>query len=191
VIALQQRGEAVDQRRQATSQQIATQADLLAAAQPRESILLAAAAWRTWPTPTARGSLLTTQRQAYAGTFEPQREVTVVVYAPDGTLMAGGADGSVQTTTGIRFAAHPSGVRAMAFSPDGRRLLTAGDERTARLWDIATGRQITTFEETDPVNGAAFAPDGTTWRPHPSIAGSGCGGSATGGRRLSSMPGPR
>ena len=40
---------------------------------------------------------------------------------------------------------HTSGVRAVAFSPDGRLLATASDDGTARLWDPATGKHRRTL----------------------------------------------
>ena len=29
-----------------------------------------------------------------------------------------------------------------AFSPDGTRIVTASDDKTARIWDAATGKEI-------------------------------------------------
>ena len=34
---------------------------------------------------------------------------------------------------------HPAAVRCVRFSPDGRRLLTAGDHTVAYVWDITGG----------------------------------------------------
>ena len=49
----------------------------------------------------------------------------------------------------------------MAFSPDGRLLATASSDRTARLWDPATGECLRTLTGHDgSVNGVAFSPDG-------------------------------
>jgi WD40 repeat protein/serine/threonine protein kinase/tetratricopeptide (TPR) repeat protein len=58
---------------------------------------------------------------------------------------------------------HPSVVSAVAFSPDGRSILTASWENTAWLWDAATGRPLRQLlPASTSFNCAAFSPDGKT-----------------------------
>ncbi len=54
------------------------------------------------------------------------------------------------------------GMLSAAFSPDGKRIVTASADKTARLWDAETGEQIGTplKGHDDAVNSAAFSPDG-------------------------------
>jgi WD40 repeat protein len=53
-------------------------------------------------------------------------------------------------------------VRSAAFSPDGSRIVTASDDRTARIWDSASGKEIAVLRGDEwPVNSAAFSPDGS------------------------------
>ncbi len=57
---------------------------------------------------------------------------------------------------------HEGMVRAVAFSPDGCSILTGGEDRTARLWEAASGRLQALLYHREPVTAVAFGPDGRT-----------------------------
>jgi WD40 repeat protein/class 3 adenylate cyclase len=56
--------------------------------------------------------------------------------------------------------AHPGGVIGVLFAPDGKGLVTAGADGTARLWDAATGQALRVISDhTDEIY-IALSPDG-------------------------------
>ncbi|SEE86480.1 WD-40 repeat-containing protein [Rhizobiales bacterium GAS191] len=56
---------------------------------------------------------------------------------------------------------HHDGIRSAAFSPNGSRVVTASKDKTARLWDAATGNPIAILSgHLGEVESAAFSPDG-------------------------------
>mgnify|MGYP001107025927 CR=1 FL=1 len=58
--------------------------------------------------------------------------------------------------------AHPGRVNSLALSPDGKRAVTGGYDKTAKVWDIATGKELFALSEEHEaeVNCVAFSPDG-------------------------------
>jgi WD40 repeat protein/transcriptional regulator with XRE-family HTH domain len=61
------------------------------------------------------------------------------------------------------FKGHTAEILDIDISPDGKYLATGSVDKTARLWDLATGESIQTFSgHTGGIDGIAFSPDGKT-----------------------------
>lgn len=62
----------------------------------------------------------------------------------------------------VREMTHGAAVRAVAFSPDGRRGLAGDDGGAIRLWDLRTGQPVRNFtaQQSGSVSRVAFLPDG-------------------------------
>ncbi|MGK5629365.1 nSTAND1 domain-containing NTPase [Streptomyces sp. URMC 123] len=109
--------------------------------------------------------------------------VTDVAFSPDGrTAATAGADGAVilwDTARKARLATlgppalsgattapaaeEAAGVHAVAFSPDGRTLASAGHQGTTVVWDVAgRTRRLTLSGHTASLRAVAFSPDGRT-----------------------------
>nr|CAI5833201.1 unnamed protein product [Callosobruchus analis] len=82
------------------------------------------------------------------------RFVQAVRYSPQGNLFASaGFDGKVYLYDGVSSdlvgevgaPAHQGGVYAVAWSPDGKQLLTASGDKTAKLWDVETRQVVSEF----------------------------------------------
>jgi WD40 repeat protein/serine/threonine protein kinase len=93
--------------------------------------------------------------------------VKAAVFGADGRLVATACGDTAQVWdagTGARIGPplrHTARIRAVALSPDGRLLLTGGDDRVARLSETATGRPVgAPLAHAGQVEHVAFSPDG-------------------------------
>jgi RNA polymerase sigma factor (sigma-70 family) len=61
----------------------------------------------------------------------------------------------------FRLEGHAGGVKAVAWSPDGKTIATGGNDKTIRLWDATTGKERRKLEGHEgAVESVAFSPDG-------------------------------
>ncbi|MCK9879196.1 hypothetical protein MXD59_26175, partial [Frankia sp. Ag45/Mut15] len=59
------------------------------------------------------------------------------------------------------FTGHTGPVWAVVVSPDGRQIVSGGEDRSVRVWDRASGvEQVVLTGHTGPVNAVAVTPDG-------------------------------
>ncbi len=109
-------------------------------------------------------------RQVYAEAWEKARALGLGEIAPITGLLASYA-GSAPPLLGMdgkhggipAFVGHAGAIRALAIAPDGRTALSASQDKTLKLWDVATGLEIYAFTgHKAAVDAVAFAPDGLT-----------------------------
>ena len=68
-----------------------------------------------------------------------------------------------QTRGGVfTLLGHTGGLSSVSFSPDGTRIVTGSQDRTAKVWDAADGDGTPRSQgATGPVRSVSFSPDGT------------------------------
>jgi WD40 repeat protein len=116
---------------------------------------------RIWDVPSRR-QLAALSHPAYA---------EAVAYFPDGKWFAAGnsfGDNTVRIWDAIShkerrvLRGHTQFIHAIAISPDGTTLASAGDDATIRLWETATGAERTVFKgHFGPVYALSFSRDGS------------------------------
>ncbi len=99
--------------------------------------------------------------------------VQALAFSAEGSLLAvasglPGVSGEVRvyamktlTLVGKPLAGHSDVVLGVAWSPDGKRLVTASQDKTARLWEWPSGKALLVMpDNSDAVTRVCFAPDG-------------------------------
>lgn len=144
------------------------------------AILELVAAHRIAPGPEVEAALLDglLARRSLIKLISTAAPVTAVAFSPDGTRIASGNrdshfagislgtgyhvrlwEASTGRPIGSPLDGHTDDIEAVAFSPDGTRLISASGDKTLRVWDVSSGRLHGV-----PLAGhtsAAFSPDGT------------------------------
>ncbi|TYB55369.1 hypothetical protein FXF51_45720 [Nonomuraea sp. PA05] len=164
-------GEAAQQRRLATSRQLAAQSEV--AGDVPLSSLLAVAAWKIAETDEARNRVLSAATRTGRGSLTGHTKgVMALAFSADGsTIATGGDDGTArlwdaatrrQLGAPITRARFDCSSVELALSPDGRTLATACLS-TVRFYDVASRREMgAPLEHEAVVSALVYAPDGRT-----------------------------
>jgi len=158
-LAEQRRGEAERERATAESQRAEAQRQAEIARSERAA------------SQAALAESLTSQGDAFGGSGQWERarpcyERARLIFEQQGLPSVSAELGMWESQTRApppiqTFVGHRGVVYRAVFSPDGARLLTAGNDKTCRLWDTRTGRQLRVFTaHTDAVLDVCFLPDG-------------------------------
>jgi WD40 repeat protein/mono/diheme cytochrome c family protein len=96
----------------------------------------------------------------------PVKYVNAVAVSPDGSRCLVCAESNIyiadaKTGKVVRaYFGHADSVTAAAFSADGKRVLSGGDDRTLRLWEVESGKTLQVFRGCEGgVKSVAFSPD--------------------------------
>ncbi|KAG9397597.1 Serine/threonine-protein kinase [Carpediemonas membranifera] len=102
-------------------------------------------------------------------TMKYRWHVWCVAISPDGSTIASGGDKGIKlwdTTAGWRtktLSGHTDTVRCLAFSSDGRTLVSGSEDSTAKVWDVETEQcRQTLTGHSKAVYGVAISIDGST-----------------------------
>ncbi|MCB9932251.1 MAG: WD40 repeat domain-containing protein, partial [Planctomycetes bacterium] len=85
-----------------------------------------------------------------------------------GTVLAGYFGTAQENSNAASFEAlhtiegHLDYVKSVAFSPDGQTLVSCGTDKTVRIWEVSTSKELlVSRQHTESVYSAAFSPDGS------------------------------
>ena len=97
---------------------------------------------------------------------QPQSVISAAFLPSGAQIVVGDQGGNIRLLDGLtgkqekNLCSHPS-LNMLVVAPDGKRLITAGTDRTVRVWEIETGRELRCFHVySKTVNAIAISPDG-------------------------------
>jgi WD40 repeat protein len=117
---------------------------------------------------------LPTRKPRHSSAFDI--DVLSVAFSPDGGILAAGDGWSGIATGGFdawlhfyhnatgkllrEFPAHVNSVQRLTFSPDGKRVISSGNDARVKVWEVATGKRQSQIRGPATASHFALSPDG-------------------------------
>jgi WD40 repeat protein len=112
------------------------------------------------PSPQVPASSSNTQTQNVPQQNPSTSQARAVLFSTPGRAEQPDAAGAQQPDR-VLASGHTSAVTVVAFSPDRQSVATGSEDKTIRIWDLATGTEQRVLSgHTDRVTSLAFSPDG-------------------------------
>jgi WD40 repeat protein/DNA-binding SARP family transcriptional activator len=174
VVATNQRSRAEREARVATARELAAAAVANLEADPERSVLLAIEAVAA--TRSADGTVLReAEENLHHAVVASRLDLKVpgvgglLAWSPKGVFVTEGREDSGMidirdAETGksvLSFQGHDGDINDVAFSPDGSRLASTGEDGKLNVWDPSTGRLVSSLAATSGASGPSFSADGS------------------------------
>ncbi|QIG91133.2 toll/interleukin-1 receptor domain-containing protein [Bradyrhizobium sp. 6(2017)] len=101
-------------------------------------------------------------------TFNYGSRLLCVATSPDGKIAVSGANGAIQSWNvddGSKIKTlngFDGDIIAIGVLPDGKHVVSGGDDGIIRLWELASGREVAKFEGSRKISALAVSPNGRT-----------------------------
>ena len=127
---------------------------------------------RVWNLDNGREVVIYKEHLADASDKEESNvfQVPMVTYSPDGKTIASSGSRDIHlwdAETGQRLktlTGHDRSCRGLAFSPNGKRLISGSDDRSIIIWDVATGKKLVQFPNQEQrIEAIAINPSGESF----------------------------